>query len=497
MKITKNIRKFSNKTKKNYKKTNNIMNLIISSGLNIPYNSHYNNYKNIIPKNVFGVFVSVKRSYNNEIHGCIGNFNKDFTNMNNNDIIDKLKQVSYSATNEDPRKEKFDKLYLDYRSKYEISFMLNKPLYINKITGKINNSIYFDNNNYGVIFIYNNNSAVYLPKVFKNRSWEYIRNSLLEKNFNKKLSLNEIKVILSDNKCNFYAYKVKIIEETIFSIINNDYITYIYNNFIMHINKNIDNFVLYALENNKKIIDKTQYVRNSGMLYTISFFYNNLNNNLKNILLQNLIYYLNIFINNNKIMRQSLPFLLLCIKNLEKHFSKKYKKIFTKFKKKITEYLENEIIKNDKIDENFELGEICMALNMVKSNKNLLKNIDNNMFNSIKHEKLTINSIFRINWHIKFLYNNPYNIVYNKYHKEYLKKNMEIICEKLNYNYETNYLAVGFEALTTCKSNRKDLLFKLFYLLQKRYKNGLYYFKDMSYARYDITGHIIEGFMNF
>ena len=68
---------------------------------------------NSIPNNCFGVFVTVKRSsidkeITTDIHGCIGYWNKDFSEMSKENLFEKIQSVGYSAFNTDSRKEQFD-----------------------------------------------------------------------------------------------------------------------------------------------------------------------------------------------------------------------------------------------------------------------------------------------------------------------------------------------------------------------------------------------------
>ncbi len=503
-KIDINLRKTKkiNKTNKNNKnnKTNktNIINaftnLAITSGLEIPYKINTNiTFNWILPKNTFGLFVSVKRSkknkYNDNIHGCIGNWNQNYTNINIPKIINILKNVSYSSTNTDYRKDNFDELYKDPTAIYEISLMLNPLFTINITSGIMSNGIKFNNNIYGVIVVYNNNKATYLPKVFPNKTWINIRNSLIEKSMRKKIDIKEINDILLNNNIKFFAYKVN-------SLLENNYINYIINEFIININKNYKEFIPYEFKNGFVLSNPDQYVRNCGMLYTLSKIYNQLDTKIQNVMINNILYYINKFNTNKLNMRQAAPFLLLSIYTIKKNTKyiktkNYYKKIIITIKNFLESQIEN--IETNNIDKNFELGEICMALNIIKPKTMLLKKIDNIMYNEIKYETANIKLIFRINWHIKFIFNNPYNVSYNEQHKKLLIQLIEDICAKLSANNETNYLAVGFEALNTCKSNRKDLIFKLFYFLQKRFKNGVYYFQDLSVARYDITGHVLDN----
>ena len=72
----------------------------------------------------------------------------------------------------------------------------------------------------------------------------------------------------------------------------------------------------------------------------------------------------------------------------------------------------------------------------------------------------------------------------------------------INDKSQTNYLAVTFEALTALrplitKQNMfieiQNNILDIFAKLTKRYKNGLFYWKEKNVARIDITGHVLNG----
>jgi hypothetical protein len=106
-----------------------------------------------------------------------------------------------------------------------------------------------------------------------------------------------------------------------------------------------------------------------------------------------------------------------------------------------------------------------------------------------------------------------YISIYNKFNNENIKDHFNILIDiflnileqhnELLYNIETNYLAVCFECLSSIykyeKNNNKlnNYIFYIFLLLQSRFsKLGLYMFNDHT-ARIDITGHCIQGFVQY
>ena len=169
-----------------------------------------------IPKNVFGVFVTIKRSkkdqivdYLYDVHGCIGYWNTEYSVLDNKTIIEKMYNVGYKAYYEDSRKKYFYGLASNNpETLFEIIFMLkpeNGIIIIND-NGIMSNGKEFNNREYGII-VENKligNRATYLPEVFPDKSWKYIRESLLDK-----AGINSNENII------FYAYEANIIKKTI------------------------------------------------------------------------------------------------------------------------------------------------------------------------------------------------------------------------------------------------------------------------------------------
>ena len=161
------------------------------------------------------------------------------------------------------------------------------------------------------------------------------------------------------------------------------------------------------------------------------------------------------------------------------------------------------------VQKQFELGEVLIALNTSCPDKKILLREQRNMYNSLlKNVSVRINNIFEYNWHAKFLYSlykqkitkNCYNSYVFQHVQELIRRILHIL-PKINEQSETNYLAVAFEALQSllplaCNKKDKieiqDSIIQLFYMLGKRYKNGLFYFNNNT-ARLDISGHVING----
>lgn len=473
-----------------------LLDIAICSGLGLHVNEQ-NLTKVIhhIPKKCFGVFVTVKRSkyqrlkkWPEEIHGCIGDWDHKYKELSKHKLLNMIKSVSYKATNEDDRRKHFKSIYLDSHAYYDISFML-KPVYsVNISDGIMNNNIKYNNSEYGLIVVDDNgNRATYLPHVFPNKSWDKIKQLL-----KKKAGV--------DKSIKFYAYKTYEVSKEIYKIFNNEYIQLYYSGFINFLNNNYRSFIPYMIDSKNKIhIDKKQHVRNIATINDSIYFNKNLTKHVKKNIVDNLKYYKTLFENDKDNMRQSSSFLLLALYKLN---------IYPNTIKMICNYLYESI---DHLEEKFELGEVLIALNNVCPIKHILLKEQYKMYNKLFNMKQTnIDDIFQYNWQAKYLYSlyiQGYTKIskksYIQLHSNELMKRIFKILPKMNVHIETNYLSVTFEALFSLlpliQNNRDKILIldnilNIFYMLQKRYKDGLFYFNNNT-ARLDITGHVINGLL--
>lgn len=468
---------------------NPISKIAICKSLNFPLSSQIIKESiKLVPDNTFGVFVTVRRSeyqkldnWPEDIHGCIGYWDNNYAVMDKNVLIEKMISVGHSATWEDNRKNYFSPVYEDAQANYEVDFML-KPIYnLDPQTGKLDNGEYFNNNEYGLIVDTDGKRATYLPHVFEDAKWEYIRDRLIKKAGS------------STNGNKFVAYKVKMYSGMLFDLLNEKYLRYLMDNFVENfLNKYYGEFIPYIFTENERVeTNKTAYVRNIATLTDILMINSSkLDKNVKNKIVKDVKYYANMYPNNQKTMRQASAFLLLALNRLSTE-----KNVIDLICKNLYQDLNN-------LERNFELGEALIALTTVCPNKTIILNELKKM---MKYNKvINKNDIFRLNWEAKFLHSLWKNSITNKNivtHANQLAKN--ILSLDMNQNNETNYLAVTFEALSSLllliqnnklKVEMKDRIFKMFYLLQQRLnKFGLYEFTNRS-SRLDITGHVFNAF---
>lgn len=462
---------------------NNLLNIAICSGLGIPYFPQ--NINNSIPKNSFGVFVTVRRfqrlnKWPDDIHGCIGYWDNNYNNLSNEELLEHMLRVSYDATWNDNRKSYFKRpVYEDALTKYEIDFMLN-PIYSVNENGILSNGDVFNNKKYGLIVVSGNQRATYLPNVFPDKKWKYVKNSLIQKGS-------------AQNKPTFFAYKVKLYSKYLYELIN-DYSSLIIKSFQLFIQNKYNDFIPYELKNNRITTNKKQYVRNIATINDIL----STGLVLQNKMINNLSYYKNIYKKNKNSIRQASSFLIRAYSKLD---------IEKDFIKEVCDYLYESLTN---LEPKFELGEVLISLVECCPKQNILKNEQRKMYkNLINKKNNSIDNIFEYNWQSKFLYylyknninkNSRNSSSYN--HAIELNNRIITITSKFDESNETNYIAVGFEALCSLyhliskKDETLNQIVKLFYLLQKRFSNGLYYFNNKT-ARLDITGHIINGLLAF
>ena len=164
----------------------------------------------------FGVFTTIdrspetKRKANTElVHGCHGTFGDGgYKPLTSEEMLSHILDKVYSSAHSDSRKNQFRQpLKEDLKGNLKIA-LLKLPLYeINYNTGRIselNNQI-FKNDKLGFIMDKNGSKATYLPDVFPDKSWQQIRDHLVQQKAGTSL----------DNKIKFYAYKTYDIKSTI------------------------------------------------------------------------------------------------------------------------------------------------------------------------------------------------------------------------------------------------------------------------------------------
>jgi len=484
---------------------NDLMQVVIRSGLDLPIlkNSERNALLEI-PNKCFGIFVTVKRSdsqsldeYPKNIHGCMGYWSDEYNELNKEEILSQIKRVSRKSTFKDKRKDYFIKpIEEDSFATYELHFMKTPLIEINKTTGMLSNDEKFDNSKYGLIAIGEDGKrSTYLPNVFINKKWDWIKKNLIKKSGSK-------------GECSFKAYKTDTRTECCNSLLSSSNLKNMSKNSIDFIVNNYGDFIPYIINSNGVEVDRDKNIRNVAMLNIMLDFVDDLPNNVLYKVKEDLEFYQNRFKDLRRRMRhirnvrQASAFLALALNKIEKR----------KEAIDICDYLYESI--ND-LEPKFELGEVMVSLSEVDPRKNELWNSQRDMYsNLVKKEfsKISIDDIFECNWQSQSL-----NSLYRSYYinedlpisKIYIKHAMELkkralyIYSHFSPKIQTNYLAVTLECLCSLlhivhwQTNQKNEILNniqsVFCKLQRRYTDGLYYFTNGD-SRLDITGHVLNSF---
>ena len=474
---------------------NELLNYTICCGLGLPVDQkQIPKILDTIPDSCFGVFVTARRTheyyeqYKRKIktHGCQGYWKNDYSELPKEKILFKLQDVAYTTTsNKDRRKTRFKKpIQQDAGANYEINFMMQPIFDIDTQTAKMSNDDKFNNTDYGLIFVSNDGKrSTYLPRTWVKKTWTEIKSMLKKKSG-------------STSGGKFYAYKTISYKGNVTNILKQDYLKFLTNEFTTYINNNYDDFVPYQIDSNNNITrDKHKNIRNIMSIDTIlkfqSYLYPDVISNIKD----NLNYYQNEFNKNKRLMRQASSFLSLASSKAE---------INEDGVEEICNYLYCQI---PDLEPRFELGEVLISLNEISPRIDTLLFAERKMYNSLIENNIKIigDDIFQYNWQSQYLYS-----LYKEHDKVFLD-HAKILFRRMNYivsgyndKTEINYLAVAIEGMSSLlpfiteqetKTRLQNDMFYLFYLLQKRYKNGLYFFKNGN-ARIDITSHIINSYNN-
>jgi len=429
------------------------------------------------PKNVFGVFSTVRRynkikSHPIDIHGCIGYWDNNFNSLSEKDIYNNLLRVSHDAVWIDNRNKYFPPIEKDPQSLLELDFMLNPIYKVNKATGIIEKlNVPFSNITFGIIIETADKTqrATYLPNVFPNISW----NKLVESIKNK--------ANITSQDFNIYAYKIVQVKSSFITLLTGEIFNYIsiykFSRFLLdNMNPRLVFPFAHTYKNNTLKWSYDDDVRNISTLsevYRYTTLYTGVASKYEQETIKQKI--VDIVNNMDRYSSQSLSFLgyvfpLLKINN-------------SKFCQMLLQDLPS-------ADDEFAKPEMIIGMNHA------------GCITNIKDMSLTFDqndSIFKMNWIIQAI------VSFNKKPSPSL---IFILANKINeiinskQRTETNYIAVAFESLcftyksmTTRKAYLLPKMFELFFELEKRKtnNNALHTFLDKT-ARIDISGHINNGF---
>mgnify|MGYP003965402729 CR=1 FL=1 len=469
---------------------NELLNYTICSGLKLPINEkEIPKVLETIPNDCFGVFVTARRTheyyrqYKRKIktHGCQGYWKNDYSELPKETILFKLQEVSETTTsNKDRRKTRFKKpIQQDAGANYEVNFMM-KPIFdIDEQSAEMNNGDTFNNVDYGLIFVSEHGRrSTYLPRTWVKKTWKEIKSML-----RKKAGFSE------PEKGNFYAYKTISYKGGVLRLFQPHYMNFLVEEYSDYINNNYNDFIPYQTNlNNSSTINKDKNIRNLMSIDSMLNFQSYLNINVLSSISDNLEYYKEKFYENKKSMRQASSFLSLALDKMGGDIED------------ICDYLYGEI---SKLEHRYERGEVLLSLCETCGGLDTLSEEERRMYDDIAEKiEVSTDDIFQYNWHARYL-----NSLYKK-HNVILQDHADLLFHRMSniinsfVNPDTNYLAVSLEGLAALhpliqnSEDKKRLtndMFHMFYRIQKRYNNGLYFFKN-GIARIDITAHVMNAY---
>ena len=471
-----------------------LMNYVICSGLEIPIDQDIiPKVMDTIPDSCFGVFVTARRthefyeSYNRKIkhHGCQGYWDINFLELSKDEILSKIQTASINTTSNDNRKNRFKKeIQQDIRANYEINFMIGSPTIIDVKTGRLETGEIFNNADYGVLFIGDENKrATFLPRVWINKCWAELKTKLRTK-------------AGSETEGKFYAYKTISYKDGISSILDQSYLKFLTQGFIKYIEENYQDVVPY--QRNSENITTTNInksVRNLLTTHVILRSQHNITQKTADKIKSDLEYYYQLFDLNNKSMRYAGSVLAMSLKG-----------IGAGGVDDICAYLYDHVDENwSVLERKFELGKTMLSLSECCPRMNSLLSVEQKMYKQIGSESGNNKAdIFQCNWHAQYLHslNTNHNEMCADHAKLLLNKTINII-DNFGKDPELNYVVVALETLASLyslMSYETDKIKLLNYLLyvfcaanKKHYKDGLYCFKNGD-ARIDLTTHAINSY---
>lgn len=469
---------------------NELLNYTICSGLKLPINEkEIPKVLDTIPESCFGVFVTARRTheyyrqYKRKIktHGEEGYWDTDYSELPKESILFKLQDVSFQTTsNNAKQKTRFKKpIQQDAGANYEVNFMMKPIFNIDSRTAKMDNGDTFNNLDYGLIFVSQTGKrSTYLPRTWVKKTWKEIKTML-----RKKAGVSELE------KGNFYAYKTISHKGGVLRLLHAGYLNFLIGEYSDYINNNYNDFVPYQTNLNNKIVrnKSNNGVRNLLVIKSLLDIKDSLSEEVISSIRNNVEYYKNKF--DNKETLRSSPFLLSSINKLEE-----------KVDEKICEHIYEKLSDTDPV---FELSQCLISLNETCAGLDILSEQERKMYHVILNDtKASQENIFKLSWHAQYL-----NSLY-KMHNVILQDHVDLLFHRMSniinsfVNPETNYFAISLEGLASLypliqnpedKKRLTNDMFHMFYKIQKRYKNGLYFFKN-GIARIDITAHVMNSY---
>ena len=471
-----------------------------------------------VPDEPFGVFVTLTRGPHSAVHGCIGNWSAAFQKVPSGEIVNWVQQLSQDARHRDQRRFQFLKdVNEDVSTTLTISVML-LPLYlVNTYTGALPNSEWFRNEEYGLIFQSENGQrATYLPGVFVNETWNNISTSLVRK-----------AGLTSREQGTFYAYRTLTVEVEIYNFLFSVRgLYFIEREVAAFYEKHFEDFVPYEFDarTGQVTVDKSQAVRNAATLVDVlhlSKKFGALLNWADKPVLENLNYYFQKWYSFEQDFTHASIFLL-------RAYTLLYNQGVDSVQKRVALLEDNLYDALLTLEPQFAMGEAVSTLASLVNAATppeymdkLLKacTLMRSRLETFKVSRLRrgntqqLDLVFELNWQSQsahkmlevVLSSFPEQVpFFQAFVSELSEMVLSILGTNLPHTLETNYLVVVYECLCHLEKSfllvgepvpvtlkQQKFLFYTTLLETRRGPSGLFYFRNSTVARLDLTGHTL------
>ena len=461
--------------------------------------SFFKKYNQNSVSKYFGIFVTILRSKKDEqknwpvnTHGCQGNWTNTLENKINKDLLGDLISSTHRAI-KDKRSSYFkNPIYKDIYCTLKISLMHKVHGIVDNDLGIMKNGEVFSNDGFGLLVKSKNKRATFLPKIFKNKSWNDIKNRLIKKANIDNSEFDEIEMFTYETD----TYEIKLVD----FILSNEMSDIISTKSIASISELYINEIPYFIDKNEEVTyDKSKNLRNMLSMVNMLKFKNKIKDNILSNIEKDLNYYYSIFLKNKRKHRQSSSFLSIGLNS----FSGNKNKI-----KNICEYLYENI--ND-LGVVYERGEVLLSLSKLHPDIKTLNEQQQKMYRDLLEstkKSLKINDLYQFNWEAQFLRSLYLSRNYSDFISDEFIGHMirleqciyKISNQHLNETTGTIYIVVMLEALVSLATisgtglmtdRMVCMMFECLYILLQRYSNGHFMYKSGE-TRIDVTGHMLN-----
>ena len=479
-------------------------------------------------KSRFGVFVTLHRNENEirldepdarQIHGCLGYWSAKYQSIAPAELVTRMQQLIQDLRTNDDRRLHFDTdVDQDASATIEINFM-NLPLREMDDASPDTQSR-FSNKKQGLLVDSGSGKrATYLPGVFPNASWTYISQSLRQK-----AGLGRT------SAARFYAYDTTVITfqiyEVLFSALSASYLRADVTFFYL---KYYNEFVPYEYSATTRVaqIKETEVVRNVACIGDVIGFAHDYKAAFEGKpILSNLEHYYQLWLKAPTAYRQASIFMIRAYHRMGVHQSR-----IRLMSAQLYSALEH-----NALEPRFEMGEAIsvlaqIAVPRVKALKRALELMRERVEVMLYAQTTPMDNVFELNWQSQSVHQ-LLKMELNASRASWVSRELTAYVDHAILLFralmkmaqrtimrldslETNYLAVIYECLSNLDAamvllhgNQNDIYernamehdeirnqrLRYFAALAetRRGEYGLYYFKDGTHARLDITGHVIS-----